>query len=459
MITKIITTSVFSLFTLALLAQDIDSNHFRFVERILEKSMTDNQSYDKLSYLCTEIGPRLSGSQQAALAVDFTEKWMEEIGCNRVFRQEVMVPNWKRGEKERAYIIINNDSTPMSITALGMSVATPEKGLKAEIIEVQNFEQLKALGKEKVKGKIVFYNRPMNPVHVSTFAAYGGSVDQRWAGASEAAKLGAVGTLVRSMTLKNDDNPHTGVMGYEKDVQKIPAAAISTQAAEMLHRQLIQNPNLTVWFNQSCATHDDTLSHNVVGEFTGSVHPEKYIVVGGHLDSWDLGQGAHDDGAGCIQSIEALRILKSLGYTPRHTLRAVMFMNEENGLRGGRKYAEQAKLLGEHHLAAIESDRGGFSPRGFDIEANQQMLLFAKSLAPYLAPLGIYSIKEGGSGADIGPLRNDTILLAGLVPDSQRYFDYHHAQTDRIEAVNERELQMGAATMAAFIYLIDQLIP
>lgn len=459
MIIKTINTSIFGLFTLALTAQNIDSNHYQFVERILEKSMTDNQSFEKLSYLCTEIGPRLSGSHQAAMAVDFTEKWMKEIGCKRVFRQEVMVPNWKRGEKEQAYLLLNNDSTPISITALGMSVATPKEGLKAEIIEVQNFEQLKALGKEKIKGKIVFYNRPMNPVHVSTFAAYGGSVDQRWAGASEAAKMGAVGTLVRSMTLKHDDNPHTGVMGYEKDVKKIPAAAISTQAAELLHKQLLQNPNLKVWFKQSCTTHDDTLSHNVVGEFTGSVHPEKYIVVGGHLDSWDLGQGAHDDGAGCIQSIEALRILKSLGYTPRHTLRAVMFMNEENGLRGGKKYAKLAKESGEHHLAAIESDRGGFSPRGFDIEANKDLILFAKSLAPYLAPLGIYSIREGGSGADIGPLRNDSILLAGLVPDSQRYFDYHHAQTDKIEAVNERELQMGAAAMAAFIYLIDQLIP
>jgi hypothetical protein len=296
----------------------------------------------------------------------------------------------------------------------------------------------------------------MDPTKINTFEAYSGAVDQRANGATEAAKLGAVGAIVRSMTNVHDDNPHTGGMRYGTGVALIPTAAISTNGADLLSKSLKDNPNLTFYFRQYCESLPDAKSYNVVGELKGSEKPDEIIVVGGHLDSWDLAEGAHDDGAGCVQSIEVLRIMKALGIKPKRTIRAVMFMNEENGLRGGVQYADLAKKNNENHIAAVESDNGGFTPRGFGIVGTPEQRAKVIPWKPLLAPYGLTEIGPGSGGADIGPLATLGTVLFGFKPDSQRYFDYHHTPVDNFESVSQRELELGGASMAALVYLLDQ---
>jgi carboxypeptidase Q len=425
------------------------------IRKIYDEALGKGQSYEWLRYLTQQIGPRLSGSEGAQKAVDWTKQLMEQQGFDRVFLQEVMVPHWVRGAKEVAYIRTGKQKITVPIAALGGSVATPGKGVEAQVIEVKDFLELRALGAERVKGKIVFFNRPMDPTKIITFDAYGGAVAQRANGATEAAKLGAVGAIVRSMGLAQDDNPHTGGMRYGTGVPLIPTAAISTNGANLLSKSLTENPGLTFFFKQNCETLPDAKSYNVVGELKGSEKPDEIIVVGGHLDSWDLGQGAHDDGTGCVQSIEVLRILKALGIKPKRTIRAVMFMNEENGLRGGIKYADLAKQNNEKHIAAIESDEGGFTPRGFGIVGTAQQKEKVIQWKPLLSPYGLHDIGPGGGGADIGPMAALGTVLFGFKPDSQRYFDFHHTAIDRFEGVNKRELELGGASMAALVYLLD----
>lgn len=425
------------------------------IRSIYDHALTRSKCYENLEYLSNTIGPRLSGSAQAERAVIYSKKLMEEYGFDRVFLQEVMVPHWVRGAKEEAYFISANKKETVQICALGGSVATPAKGIKAPVIEVKSQEELEKLGKEAVAGKIVFFNRPMDPRHIETFNAYSTAVDQRSRGAIWAAKMGAVGVIVRSMTLSIHRAPHTGSMRYEDGVTKIPAAAISTYDADLLSAQLKKRTVTEFWFKQSCQTLPDVLSYNVIGEIKGSEFPDEIIVVGGHLDSWDLGTGAHDDGAGCVQSVEVLRTFKELGIKPKHTLRAVLFMNEENGVKGGLKYAELAKENGEKHLAAIETDAGGFTPRGFSIEAEQKVVSKIRGWRSLLEPYGLGDIRAGWSGVDISPLKPQGPALIGFMPDSQRYFDVHHAATDTFDAVNKRELELGAASMAALVYLID----
>ena len=414
-------------------AQNADSVTIR---KIYSEALANGQSYDWLRYLTKQIGPRLSGSAGAQKAVDWTKQVMEKEGLDRVFLQDVMVPHWVRGAKEEAYIQVGKQKTTVPIAALGGSVATPANGIEAEVIEVKSFPELRALGADKVKGKIVFYNRPMDPTKINTFEAYSGAVDQRANGASEAAKLGAVGAIVRSMTNVHDDNPHVGGMRYGTGVALIPTAAISTNAADLLSKSLQTNPNLTFYFKQNCETLPDAPSFNVVGEIKGSEYPDEIIVVGGHLDSWDLAEGAHDDGAGCVQSMEVLRIMKALGIKPKRTIRAVLFMNEENGLRGGIQYADLAKKNNEKHIAAVESDNGGFTPRGFGIVGKLEQRTKIMAWKPLLAPYGLTEIGAGGGGADIGPLAQSGTVLIGFKPDSQRYFDYHHTTVDKFEAVS-----------------------
>ena len=427
------------------------------IKQIYSSSLLNGHSYEWLDYLSNEIGGRLSGSENAALAVAYTKTELEKLGLDKVWLQPVMVPKWERGAPEEASFMANNITYDVNICALGGSIATPKKGLKAQVVEVQNFEELTTLGKEKIEGKIVFFNRPMQADLIQTFQAYGGCVNQRYAGAKEAAAYGAAGVIVRSMSLRQDDLPHTGSMSYgDLPVnERIPSAAISTNDANRLSELLKSHPDLTFYFKQNCKQYDDVLSHNVIGEITGSEFPDEYMVVGGHLDSWDLGDGAHDDGAGVVQSMEVLRLLKINNIKPKRSIRVVLFMNEENGLRGGRKYAEIAKQNNERHIFALESDAGGFTPRGFSFDCSDIMFSKINSWRPLFKPYLIHYFEQGGSGADIGPLKTENNVLAGLRPDSQRYFDHHHAANDTFEHVNKRELELGAATMTALVYLID----
>lgn len=443
-------------------AQESDSV---IIRKIYDLALTQGECYDNLRVLCKTIGHRLSGSPQAEKAVQWGKAIMEKAAFDKVFLQEVMVPHWVRGQHEKGFMTTSKnpkikDGTPVAqkikITALGGSVGT-NGPLSGEVIEVQDFEELKKLGREKIKNKIVLFNRPFDPKRIHTFGAYGHCVDQRVFGAKEAAQFGAKAVIVRSMAHGHGDHPHTGSMVYEDSVVKIPGAAISTVTADKISEELKAGRKVSVTLDFDCKLLPDVLSHNVIGEIRGSVYPEKIITVGGHLDSWDIGEGAHDDGAGCVQSIEVLRLFRVLGIRPRHTIRAVLFMNEENGLRGGKKYAEMAVLNKEQHVAALESDRGGFAPRGFSIEGNQEQLKWLQSLAKILKPYDLHHFEAGGSGADISPLKKkfEGIALFGFIPDSQRYFDHHHAETDVFETVNKRELELGAAAMAAFVYLLD----
>ena len=431
----------------------------KVISDIYTNSLTKGQSYNWLDYLSNNIGSRLSGSLGAEKAVAWTKEELEKLGLDKVWLQPVMVPKWVRGIPEFAYIETKPGNTiKVNICALGGSISTPPTGLKAKIVEVSGVEELEKLGRDKIKDKIVFFNRPMDASLINTFESYGGCVNQRYSGAMEASKFGAIGVIVRSMNLRIDDLPHTGSMTYGDIApsDRIPSAAISTKHADLLSAMLKLDSNIQFYFKQNSKQLDDVLSHNVIGEITGSEYPDEYIVVGGHLDSWDLGDGAHDDGAGCTQSMEVLRLLKLSGIKPKRSIRVVLFMNEENGLRGGNKYAEIAAQKNENHIFALESDAGGFTPRGFYFDCDQsnfeQILSWKSLFKPYL----IHFFELGGSGADIGPLKNETNVLSGLKPDSQRYFDYHHAPNDTFDAVNKRELELGAATMTSLIYLIDK---
>ncbi len=427
-----------------------------FLRTVYNQNLTDSKSYSWLDHLSNEIGGRLSGSPQAQMAVDYTLEEMRKI-ADTAYLQSVMVPRWTRGTPEIAYMVDNSKvKSAMNVCALGGSIATPAAGVMAQVIEVQSLEELEKLGREKIQGKIVFYNRPMEATKIQTFEAYGGCVDQRYSGAAAAAEYGAVAVIVRSMNLRLDDLPHTGTMSYG-DLpidQYIPAAAISTNDSEKLHKALQKDNSIQFFLQQDCENHGEVQSYNVIGEIKGSQFPDEIIVVGGHLDSWDLGDGSHDDGAGVVQSMQVLQTMKATGYQPKRTIRAVLFMNEENGLRGANAYAAAVKS-NEKHIFALESDAGGFTPRGFGFDTTPLQMQQIKSWESLFKPYLIHYFELGGSGADVGPLKDTGAVLAGLRPDSQRYFDYHHASNDTFDAVNKRELELGAATMTSLVYLFD----
>ena len=446
-----------SLLTLNLINSQTTEKNSVFIDKIYDEALSNGKSYEWLDYLSNQIGGRLSGSINYERSVKWGKEELDLLEIDSVWLQPVMVPKWVRGAPEYAHIETrpgNNISVP--IVALGGSISTPSIGISANVVEVKSFKELRDIGRDSVSGKIVFFNRPMDVTLINTFQAYGGSVNQRTQGAVEAAKLGAVGVIVRSMTTTLDDYPHTGSMYYEglSISQRIPAAAISTNGAELLSSMLSLNPKIKFFFRQNSRNFPDVLTHTVIGEIKGSEKPDEIIVVGGHLDSWDLGDGSHDDGAGIVQSMEVLRIFKSLNYIPKRTIRVVLFANEENGLRGGNKYAEVAKLKNEKHFFAIESDAGGFTPRGISFDTSDKEFKSLKKFEEYFNDYGV-SFLQGGSGADIGPLKDGNIILAGLRPDPQRYFDYHHAASDTFDKINKRELELGAGTMASIIYLMD----
>lgn len=448
------------LFALCLSARvSAQTNDEATIRLIYDEALERGKSYSMLEYLTTKIGARLSGSQGAAKAVEWSKQVMEDSGFDSVWLQPLMVPHWVRGQKEIGSIR-SSKSKPVNVIvcALGGSVGTGPSGILAQVIEVKKLSELAELGEKNIKGKIIFFNRPMDSKLIQTFAAYGGAGDQRRAGPSEAARYGAAGVIVRSLGSNLEDYPHTGSLSYKADIPKIPAIAISTRQADVLSQMLKEDKELKFYMESHCEILDDVPSFNVVGEIKGSDYPEEIILVGGHLDSWDLAQGAHDDGTGCVQSIEVLRIFKSMGYKPKRTIRAVMFMNEENGLRGGQKYAELAKVNNEKHIVAIESDRGGFTPRGFTIGGKTKETIKAtiQSWKPMLEPYGLSDFSQQGGGADIGPLEVQGTTVIGYLTDSQRYFNYHHTREDTFDKVDKRELELGAASMAALVYLIDR---
>jgi len=421
--------------------------------RIHGEALAHPQAYSKLQELCLAAPHRLSGSADAAQAVAWAKKEMETIGLENVHLEACTVPHWERGPSASLTVLAPEDkaNTFLPILALGGSVGTPREGVQGELLIVKSFEELEQQ-KDSARGKIVLFDRPMDPRQLDPFEAYGGAVNQRGRGAIEAARHGAVAALVRSMTLRLDDVPHTGAMRYEEGVPRIPAAAVSTAGAERLGALVRSGRPVTLSLRLDCVDRGEAPSHNVVGEIRGSSRPDEIVLLGAHLDAWDVGQGAHDDGAGCVHVIEALRILKTLGLRPARTIRAVLFMNEENGLRGAVAYRDAHQVEIPRHVLAIESDRGGFAPRGFATDAKGSALAALREIADRLEPAGASLLRPGEGGADISVLRRDGVVLMELVTDPQRYFDLHHSSRDTLDTVHPRELELGAAALAAMAY-------
>lgn len=482
----------------------VDNTHFnqysKQVDAIFKESLLRGHAYARLGELCKDIGPRLSGSDQAEKGLDWAVEMLSTYGFDTVYKQPVYVPRWVRGDIEELRISstilktalspksqeeINNirfshspsnkyecegyiehlrekfsmeelqimQSFPVSISALGGSIGGD---VQAPMIAVDNKKQLDSLGElGLLEDCIVLLNRPFEEDFIATFRAYGSCVTQRVFGAIWAAPYGAKAVLVRSMSNRCDLHPHTGVTYYEDTITKIPIAAVSTAGADALTYLSRMDKDFTVHLKLNSKTLPDRLSANVIAELKGSESPKSIIAMGGHFDSWDEGEGAHDDGAGIMHCFETLRLFKELGIKPKHTLRLVFWINEENGTKGAWKYARTADSMGEKHLFALESDRGGFTPRGFGLDS--QLLEKIRPFQSIFHPYGIHEFRLGGGGVDIGPIKklNPSVPLASFIPDSQRYFDVHHSETDVFESVNKRELQLGAAAIASLIYILD----
>ncbi len=443
-----------------LVAQNPDSVKLR---QIYDFYLTKSKCYSNLDYLVNQIGGRLSGSPEAEKAVQWAKKAMYEAGADTVILQPCMVPHWVRGAKEKCVL----SSTKLKLTktlncvALGSSVGTGVKGIKAKVIEVNSFEELEKLGEKEIKGKIVFYNVFFDQTKIRPGNAYGEAVKYRSKGASQAAKYGAVASLLRSMTSVADDEPHTGNMNYDTSISKtkIPSLAISYVAADVLHGSLAADKTLEIYVETHCMTFPDAASFNVVGQITGTEKPNEFILSGGHLDCWDNGKGAHDDGTGVVQSIELLAAFKQMGIRPKHSIRAVAFMNEENGLAGGTAYAKYAKDHNEKHLAALETDAGGYTPRAFGVDTLNGLYKMVVGWKDLFSPYLIDKIQKEGGGADISVLEKSGVPCIGFEPDTQRYFDIHHTAADTFDKVNKRELELGAGGIGALIYLLDKYYP
>lgn len=425
--------------------------------RIHEHILVKGQSYTNLEELCKNIGHRLTASPASYKAIEWGMKKLEELKLDSVWLQPITVPHWVRGDIER--LDFSNKNKPLHVSqcsALGGSVGTNGEVISGKVIEVKDWDELDEINEKEIKGKVVFFNQPMNPALINTFKAYGGCAEYRVYGSIKAAEKGASAVIIRSLTLKDDENPHTGMMKYFDSIPKIPGVAISSRDAFELSKMIQEDPATSVKLKLSCQILPDTISYNVIGELKGSEKPEEIILVGGHLDSWDIGEGAHDDGAGIVQSLETIRTFQMLQIKPKHTIRCVLYMNEENGNMGGKGYAKYVQEYQENHILAIETDRGGFSPRGFSIDGTEEQINVIKSFQSLFEPYLIHLFAKGYGGVDIGPLKDGKVCLVGLVPDSQRYFDFHHAKSDVFENVNERELKLGSAAITSLIYLVDR---
>ena len=448
----------FLVFCWPFLAQAQVNQDSIIIKKMSDEIMTNGKAYDLLRQLTKQIGGRLAGSPQQQNAAIWGQRNMAAFAPDKVYMQPCKTPNWQRGGKDFASVVSVNGKVmnrPLAALALGNSLGS--NGLvEAELLAVADFDELEKR-KDEVKGKIVYYHSMFDPNLIQTFGAYGKMGVYRSTGASRAAKYGAVGVMLHSLSTAPDNAPHTGGMKYDEDYPKIPAVALGPNDAKELYANA-KKGSIRVQMQTYGYFLPDADENNVVAEIKGSTFPNEIITIGGHLDSWDVNEGAHDDGAGIVQTMEILRTMKALNYQPKRTIRFVLFANEENGMRGGNKYAELAKQNNEQHIFALESDAGGFTPRAIGISATSpEQFKKMQQWASLLKPYGT-EITAGGGGADIGPLKNvnASIVLAGLVPDSQRYFDLHHAKTDVFENVNKRELLLGAVNMAAIVYLVDQ---
>jgi len=421
--------------------------------RIVGAALVEGRPYEKLAYLSDRIGARLSGSPQLEKAVQWTAEEFRRDGLEKVWTEKVMVPRWVRGEETGR--ILAPVQHELALTALGMSVPTPDEGITAEVVEVSEFEELHALGEAQVRGKIVLYNKPIFR-EGGRERGYGSAVGLRHAGAIEAAKLGGVATLIRSLGTADFRLPHTGSMGYEEGVPRIPSAAITAEDADLIHRLLASGEPVKAQLRLGCRNLPDAESANVIADLPGRERPDEIVLIGAHLDSWDLGTGAIDDGAGVVIVMETMRLLEAHGLIPRRTIRAVLFTNEENGLRGGRAYAENHKDELDRHVAAIESDAGSGAPLGFRVSAGPGGEDLVREIASHLGVIHASQVRTPGGGADISPMRSAGVPQIGMWQDTTHYFDYHHTAADTLDKVDPEDLRRNVAAMALLAYMLAE---
>lgn len=425
------------------------------ISRIYREALTSDWSYNVLRQLCKETPHRLAGSEASLKAIQMMYKKIKPF-ADTVYLQEVTVKHWLRGKQEEAAIVEGGKRIPVSSLALGGSIGTGKNGIQGNVIEVHGIEELKKLGKAQIEGKIVFYNQAMDPMDMNPGRQYGKNVSQRFFGAEQAAYLGAKATIVRSLSVIPDKNPHTGVMRYVDSIPKIPSIAISTLDADLLSKQLKQNPNTQFFMRTWCESLPDEKSYNVIAEIKGTEKSNEIITVGGHLDCWDIGEGANDDGAGCAHSIEVLRLLKQTGIQTKRTVRVVLFIDEEMYQCGANKYAESVKEKNEKIYFALETDSGGSLPIGFGCTTSDDHLQEFTNLKPLFETYGVTRFRKGGGGTDIEPLEEFHVPLLNLIPEPQRYFELHHSANDVFERISMRELQMGGAAIAAMVVMLDE---
>ena len=426
--------------------------------RIEEAARTDSRAYAKLAYLCDRIGHRLSGSEALDRAVRWTSETMRSDGLDSRL-EPVMVPVWVRGRESCA--LVAPRERPLRMLGLGNSVGTIPGGITAEVVPVRDFDDFVSLG-DSVRGKIVLYTARMPPYDAQMGAGYGETVKFRVAGPSRAAAAGAVAVLVRSVTAHSLQSPHTGTLRYDDKSPKIPAAALTTEDADFLARLCASGEKVTVRLDMEAHFAPDAQSANVIGELRGSELPHEIVVFGGHLDTWDVGQGAQDDGGAVCAVMESLRLLRSLGLRPRRTIRAVLFTNEENGLAGGRGYAERHRAQMPDHVAAIEADSGTFQPLGFEslkAEDDRGARINARldDIVTLLAPIGAARRKDGGGGADIGPMAVYGVPQISLDVDGRTYFDFHHTEADTLDKVSKTDLDRCTAALATLVYVLADM--
>ena len=437
-----------------LFSQDLKKDSLQF-KKISDEILVNGKSYEDLRELTKNIGNRLCGSANYEKAADWAMEKLKEAGADKVWFQPVIVNVWSRGDESLKIKINSGKWKEVRMLSLGNSEGTKGKNLKGEIILVKTLEEFEKIPDILIKDKIVFFNYAFKQEYVVTGQAYGDAGKYRRVTAAEVAKKGGKAVIIRSLTSNFDDVPHTGAMRYEDGIQKIPAIAIGAETANELEKTLLKKEKVEAIINSNCGMNGEALTKSVIAEITGN-KDKSVIVVGGHLDSWDVGEGAHDDGAGIVQSIEVLRTFKKLNLNNNHTIRVICYANEENGVRGGRTYLESLKKSNEPHIFALESDSGGFTPRSFTLGMSPEKAKEMKKWEKLFNPYGIFEFAGDYSGVDIEPLRELKIPTSELVTDSQRYFDIHHTPEDTFEKVNRRELLLGATVMTQLIYMIDQ---
>lgn len=428
----------------------------QLIEQIYQDALTNPIAYRNLQELCTKAPGRLLGSPASRVAMQVLEKQLKAVRPDTIYYQHYRTPSWQCIKPAQAVLSYGGKKQWLKAVNLGLSCSTPKGGISARLVEVHSMKQLDSLGRAGLEGKIVFFNRPMDNTRLTTFDAYGGAIDQRSSGASRASALGAVGVVIRSLATEHDDYPHTGVSHYKEGVKEIPNLALSTNDADLLSRVLAQDANATLRLTSTTQKLDTLETANLIAEIKGSTYPEKIILIGAHMDAWFNTPGAHDDGAGCAQMIDVFRIFRQLNIRPQHTIRLVLFMDEEMLQSGSKAYAEMVGREKRQHLACIESDAGGLLPLGFEADASEEAFGQLRKLTLPLAGFGVYQTVKGYGGVDISPLKRYGFPLIGLLTNSQRYFEYHHSSHDTPDQVSRREMQTGTASIASLVYLIDK---